>query len=242
MKRRDALKVGLGLVGVAGLTRWDALLGAAGAQAPACSLVPQQTAGPFYFDANQVRRDITEGRPGLALELALKVVDADSCAPVAGALVDVWHADAAGIYSGYGRRGDGGNVDASEEDFMRGIQIADEEGMVEFTTVYPGWYPGRTPHIHFMVFLAEERAVTSQLYFPDDTSAGVYEQEPYAARGSNPTTNLNDVLSATGDLDALQMTVVSAGEGYRAEHVLGIVGGETAAAPTTWGGIKDGRS
>lgn len=176
----------------------------------------------------------------MPLQLALQVVDADSCSPIQGTLVDVWHADAGGIYSGYARQGDAGDVDASDKDFMRGIQVSDGQGRVEFTTVYPGWYPGRTPHVHFNVLLGERRAVTSQLYFPDSSSAAVYEQPPYDERGANRTTNKNDSLLRSGDLDALQMTVVAEDKGYRATHVLGIVGGSTAVDPSTWGWLKDG--
>ena len=237
MKRREAMRVTLGLAGCS-MAGWDRLVAGAGAQTPGCSLVPQQTAGPFYFDSKQIRRDIAEGRPGVPLKLALQVVDADSCAPVPGTAVDVWHADAGGIYSGYTRQGDVGDVDASDEDFMRGIQVSDEQGRVEFTTVYPGWYPGRTAHIHFNILFDERTAVTSQLYFPDSISVAVYEEQPYSERGASRTTNENDALLGSGDLDALQMTVLAEGEGYGAAHVLGIVGGSTAVDPTTWGWLK----
>ena len=227
------------MVSAVGLARWDALLGVAGAQPSTCSLLPQQTSGPFYFDAKQVRRDIAEGRPGIPLKLALQVVDATSCSPVPGALVDVWHTDAAGIYSGYSGQGDTRQVDAAGEDFMRGIQIADQDGRAEFTTIYPGWYPGRAPHIHFKVLLDRETAVTSQLYFPTATSISVYAEPPYDGRSGTLTTNENDILGRNRDLPALLMTVDKEDDGYRAQRVLGIAGGETATTPTSWAQVKD---
>jgi protocatechuate 3,4-dioxygenase beta subunit len=86
MKRRQALHADVGLLGLAGFGRWPSLIGAATAQAPACSLAPQQAAGPFYFDSRQIRRDISEDWPGVTLEVTLQVVDSQSCGPVAGAL------------------------------------------------------------------------------------------------------------------------------------------------------------
>ena len=239
MQRREALRIGLGFIGLAGLVGWDAITGAVDAQTPACTLVPQQTAGPFYFDTKQVRRDISEGLPGIPLALTLQVVDAATCAVVAGALVDIWHADAAGIYSGYAGQGDGGDIDATGEDFMRGIQVSDAAGRVEFATVYPGWYPGRTTHIHFKILLDRQTTVTSQLYFPDAFSDVVYAQSPYSGRAKRNTSNQNDALTRAGDLSALTMALATQGAGYRASHVIGIAGGATAVAPSAWGWLKD---
>ncbi|HYD39150.1 MAG TPA: intradiol ring-cleavage dioxygenase, partial [Allosphingosinicella sp.] len=134
-----------------------------------CPLTPRQTEGPFYFDPRLVRRDIREGRPGVPLRLRLQVVVAADCAPVAGARVDIWHCDAAGAYSGYDSERTAGQA------WLRGTQIADAEGVVAFDTLYPGWYPGRAPHVHFKAWLPEGRGeVTSQLYFPDALSDAVY--------------------------------------------------------------------
>lgn len=158
-----------------------------------CDATPRQTEGPFYFDAGQVRRDITEGKQGQPLLVSLQVVEADSCAPVPDTAVDIWHTDAAGQYSGYDGQGDDG-IDTSGETFLRGMQITDDNGLVEFETIYPGWYPGRTTHIHFKVYTDEGSLVASQLYFPDDITDSVYLTEPYSARGTGRTTNQNDRL------------------------------------------------
>jgi Protocatechuate 3,4-dioxygenase beta subunit len=99
-----------------------------------CVLTPELTEGPYYVSGEKVRRDITEGRPGAPLSLALTVVDASTCKPVKGASVDIWHCDALGVYSGVQ-----GNIGT----FMRGVQRTDASGLVRFTTVYPGWYNGR---------------------------------------------------------------------------------------------------
>lgn len=145
-----------------------------------CSIMPETTAGPFYFDPELERRDIAEDRDGLPLALHIQVVDS-GCAPVAGARVDVWHCDAQGAYSGY--RGQPGGLDTRGETFLRGTQFADEAGIVSFATIYPGWYPGRTPHVHFRVFLPDDRTLTGQMFFPDAISRALYESHaPYDDR------------------------------------------------------------
>ena len=194
---------------------------------PDCIPTAAQTAGPFYFDSQRVRRDIAEDRPGIPLRLVLRIVRADTCQPVPDALVDIWHTDAGGLYSGYTGQGDDGSIDTRSETFMRGVQISDAQGRVEFDTIYPGWYPTRTPHIHLKVHLDNRTAVTSQLYFPDDVSRAVYDLDPYRdpARGLWRVTNANDFVSSRPEeLAQLLMRVVGRGKGYRAWHAIGIAG------------------
>ena len=149
---------------------------------PDCVLTPELTEGPYYLDLDLMRRDITEGRPGLAYDLAVKVVDADSCEPVEDAIVDVWHCDAGGVYSGV--EGDGGT-------FLRGVQVADGTGTATFRTVFPGWYSGRAVHIHLKVIQGGQ-TWTGQLFFDDATLDRVYAMEPYSARGPADVSNSSD--------------------------------------------------
>lgn len=163
---------------------------------PSCILTPAQTRGPFFYDTGLERRDIRDGKPGALLELGLRLVDAQSCAPIAGALVEVWHADAAGNYSAFDIA-QGNSANEAGQTFLRGFQASDAAGFVEFLTVYPGWYPGRTPHIHIMVLLADAgqnqpSLLTTQLYFPENVTDAVYALEPYVARGPRSTTNAGD--------------------------------------------------
>ncbi len=160
-----------------------------------CLVQPETTAGPFYVDPGLVRRDITEGRDGAPTRLRLQVVTAE-CAPVAGARVDVWHCDARGVYSGV--QGQGGTT------FLRGTQFSDEAGVAAFDTIYPGWYPGRTPHVHYKVFLNDRTVLTSQLFLPDRASATVYENvAPYAARGAQDRLNAADGIARRAGPTAL---------------------------------------
>ncbi|HEX5932004.1 MAG TPA: protocatechuate dioxygenase [Methyloceanibacter sp.] len=128
-----------------------------------CILTPEAVEGPFYFDPKLVRAAVAEGKVGAPLTVALQVVDAETCAAFNEARVDIWHCDGLGVYSGYARQETGS---AKGETFLRGTQFAASDGAVRFDTIYPGWYPGRTPHIHFKVILDDKDLVTDQLYFP----------------------------------------------------------------------------
>ena len=142
-------------------------------------LAPEQTEGPYYVSGAKVRRTITEGRPGVPLALRLRVVDASGCRPIRNAAVDVWHADALGSYSGVGAQ--------VGKTFMRGVQKTDATGLALFRTVYPGWYPGRTVHIHVIVHIGGNVVHTGQLYFPDAVTDAVYRRAPYSRRPARAT-------------------------------------------------------
>ncbi len=187
-----------------------------------CDITPQMTEGPYYFDTGQVRRDITEGRPGTPLLVAIQLVEAGSCAPIPDAVVDIWHPDAVGQYSGFRGQGDD-NSDTSGESFLRGKQTTDANGLVEFETIYPGWYPGRTVHIHFKAYTDGRTFVTSQMYFPDDVSDTVFLAEPYAARGPRGTTNANDWLfNSVPANEALMGAVTQNDDGYAVSLSIGV--------------------
>lgn len=176
--------------------------GAAAAQNPpgVCVLFPQAMEGPYYFDPKLVRADIAEGRPGLPLTLALRVVELPSCRPIPGARVDVWHADAGGVYSGYHGQGDRRDVSARGQTFLRGTQVTGGDGTATFRSVYPGWYPGRTPHIHLKVFLDDRTVLTGQAYLPDDVSARIYlDHDAYKSRATADTTNAQDFIFKSGE-------------------------------------------
>jgi protocatechuate 3,4-dioxygenase beta subunit len=147
-----------------------------------CAITPETTEGPFYFDPELERQDITEGREGVELMLRLQVVD-ENCLPLPKARVDIWHCDATGHYSGYPGQGDGRDVDTTGEKFLRGVQHTDEKGLASFKTIYPGWYRGRTTHIHFKVFPDESSVMTGQIFFPDDLSEHLFTSvAPYNDR------------------------------------------------------------
>ncbi len=198
--------------------------------ADACVLVPEVTEGPYYFDPTLVRRDITEGKPGLPLLVRMQVVDT-ACQPFEGARVDIWHCDASGLYSGYANQTDGENTQG--ETFLRGTQFADANGIAEFETVYPGWYPGRTTHIHFKVFLDETNVLTGQLFFPEDVNNDVYATVvAYARDAQRATFNVNDGIAN----QAGQTSVATMGEGNTGMVAALIIGVDASAVSSGLGG------
>jgi protocatechuate 3,4-dioxygenase beta subunit len=186
-----------------------------------CILTPEAMQGPFYLDDKLVRAGIADGKPGARLALTLQVVEAGSCAALDKARVDVWHCDGLGLYSGYAGQATGS---AEGETFLRGTQFTDGDGRVGFDTIYPGWYPGRTPHIHFKVILGDKDLVAGQLYFPESVSEQIYTtRSPYRERKEErDTMNANDFIFLDhGGADTLA-NVEEAGGSYRASLVIGI--------------------
>jgi protocatechuate 3,4-dioxygenase beta subunit len=190
----------LALVGLSGLV--VSAMGAerAWAQGPrSCVLTPEAGEGPFYLDPKLLRSDITSGQPGAPLELSMQVVRAGDCATLAGARVDIWHADALGLYSGYAKQSGVGGIStepAVGKQYLRGTQLTDGQGNVQFRTIFPSWYGGRTPHVHFKIFLMNKEVVASQIFFPDDINKEVFGQwQPYRQHVSKRSTfNDNDPI------------------------------------------------
>ena len=220
MSRRASLVSLGGLVagaaGVAGLREADeAGAGPAGVASGlvTCVLAPEQTEGPYYVDDATFRRNVAEGRPGAPLTLRLTVVNASSCRPIKGAAVEIWHCDAAGAYSATGAEAD--------ERFLRGIQRTDAKGLALFRTIYPGWYPGRTVHIHTMVHLGGNVVHTGQLYFSDATTDAVYRRRPYSARPNRTTRNAADSIYVNGGRRST-LKVVRRGSAYVGSITMGV--------------------
>lgn len=217
-----------------------------------CLVTPQATEGPYYYLSSERRRDITEGRPGVPLRLGVRIADAASlvggCAPLSGAVVDLWQADAEGMYSNVGT--DLQTVDTIGQTFMRGHQVTDETGYVEFDTVVPGWElvaaPApinvliRTTHIHVKVF-HETLVTTAQLFFPDEYLDELYAGvDPYrlhtqmtapGVEGSfNRPANAEDPLFVNSQVTP--MAIERTGAGVSALATIGLLsmgtrGGET---------------
>jgi protocatechuate 3,4-dioxygenase beta subunit len=186
-----------------------------------CTVYPQETEGPYYLDPSAVRRDVTEGKPGAATQLVVTVLGANGCAPLAGVAVDIWHCDAVGVYSGY--PGQLGGLDTTGMTFLRGTQVTGADGKASFDTIYPGWYPARSTHIHFKVHLSASSEATSQMYFPEAVTAAVYASGAYAARGPKDTTNAAD-SAAGGNLPPLLAITGDAATGFIATLTVTVAG------------------
>jgi protocatechuate 3,4-dioxygenase beta subunit len=184
-----------------------------------CRLFAEQDEGPYHRDEQPVRRDLVEDRDGVALQLGIRLVR-EGGTPLRDATVEIWQCDARGRYSGFPPPDSSivGTAETAPRDeylpdraFLRGRQRTDAAGMVEFRTIYPGWYPGRTVHIHLMVH-ADGAVLTSQLYFPDEISDPVLTGAPYAERPGRDTTNATDGIFPTGgDPAVLDVSPVDSG-------------------------------
>jgi len=220
----------LGLLGWAGAA-WVMRRGggpARAAAAPSCVVRPEQTEGPYFIDERLERPDIRSdpasgavkaGVP-LALTLVVSRVGKGACEPLAGARVDLWQCDAQGVYSDVEDR----RFNTVGQRFLRGYQVTDRGGEARFLTIYPGWYPGRTVHIHFKIrtdpTAARGLAFTSQLYFDDALTDRVHTASPYAGRGQRSTRNQDDGIFRRGGRELLLAPVRSA-EGYKATFPIG---------------------
>jgi protocatechuate 3,4-dioxygenase beta subunit len=198
-----------------------------------CTPTPETIAGPTWFDTHDVRSDVRDGRPGVELVLALRVARAAGCTPVTGAVVDLWQADAAGVYSGFAGvgAGDGGQPDGQDEygrpqsqatapgRALRGTQQSGPDGVVQFTTIYPGWYPTRTPHLHVEVHVAGATVLTTQLFFDDAVSDQVFAgHAEYQQHGARDTRNAADPFYSP----ATQLRLSPDGPGWLGATTLGL--------------------
>ena len=182
--------------------------------AVSCVLTPELTEGPYYIAGEKVRRDIREGHRGTLLTLRLQVLNAATCAPIKNAAVDIWHADAAGNYSGFG-------AGASSRTFLRGIQRTDANGLAVFTTIYPGWYQGRTVHIHVKVHVGGRVVHTGQLFFPDSLTDVVYQKAPYSSRPNRDVRNAQDSIYVNGGKRGM-LKLAKSGVGYLGTIAMGV--------------------
>jgi protocatechuate 3,4-dioxygenase beta subunit len=201
-------------------------------KAGACWVTPEGDEGPFYFDS-PTRSDIRESKTGVPFTLAITVIDSN-CDPVADVLVDVWHCDKDGAYSGVRI----GLPPIIGQSYLRGTQITDAAGMVQFTSIYPGWYTNRATHVHFKVRAGGLLFKTAQFCFPEAINDAVYASPLYAARGPNPRSNSQD--PEFGSPAPQFLTVAIAGDvtsGYAGTFTIGL-DASTGTRRTTWGTLK----
>lgn len=195
-----------------------------------CVATPQQTEGPYFVDARLYRSDIridpSDGsmKEGLSLDLKIRVsvVSKVSCEPLVGALVDIWHCDAEGVYSDVLDQ----SFNTIGKKFLRGYQISDATGSVQFTTIYPGWYEGRTVHVHFKIRSKQKPAqgyeFTSQFYFQDSITDQVHAKQPYIKRGHRAPRNEGDRIFLAGG-DQLILALIQTDHGYATTFDVGLV-------------------
>lgn len=190
-----------------------------------CRAWPEQEEGPYHLELEAFRQDVVEDRLGVLLEVSIQLVDADGSTRVSGAVVEIWQCDALGRYSGFpppdppaeehvASLPGGGDEPAAEERFLRGKQRTDDSGFCGFRTIYPGWYPGRTVHIHVRATV-DGKKFTSQLYFPEKVTDAVFTRPPYRERPGRDTMNASDGIFAAGGEPAV-LELEKDGDAYRA--------------------------
>ncbi|MGC0401985.1 protocatechuate 3,4-dioxygenase beta subunit [Streptomyces sp. SAI-126] len=237
-------------------------------------LTSETTEGPYYIDADKIRRDITEDKEGIPLTLSLKVIDSETCKPIANAAVDIWHCDALGIYSGYeslstggggaptdaptdapsgtpsgtptgeppsgapsGGTGGGVHQDPTDDErYLRGTWRTDKHGQVTFRTIFPGWYRGRTVHIHTKVHVDGEwtdagyegghTCHTGQFFFDEESVLASAEVEPYSTSTTERTTLTEDTIydqsGTTGGLLKLKYNKKNIAKGVIGSITMGV--------------------
>ena len=173
---------GAGLAAVFGARALD-VLGDEAEAAATCLLTPESADGPYRVEHSLTRRDVRAGKPGLPLVLRFTILNARTCRAIDKADVEIWHCDALGNYSA---------VDGARSQFLRDHQRSNALGKAEFLTIFPGWYPGRTPHIHMKVHVGGDEVHTGQIFFNETITAQVYRQAPYASRGRYDTPHSRD--------------------------------------------------
>ena len=200
------------------------------AATPSCVVRPAETEGPYFVDEkinrSDIRTDPSDGAVSAGVPLALtfavsRVDSGGACVPLEGATVDVWHCDALGVYSDVSDPG----FSTTGKKFLRGYQVTDAAGLAKFTTIYPGWYQGRTVHIHFKIrstgTTGTATEFTSQLYFDDALTDEVHAAQPYAQKGQRTLRNAGDGIFRDGG-DQLTLVASPARDGYAANFGIGI--------------------
>ncbi|MDC0717585.1 protocatechuate 3,4-dioxygenase [Nannocystis bainbridge] len=210
-----------------------------------CVLMCETTQGPCTADTIE-RQDVSEGFAGLPVRLALLLVTAETCEPIADAKVEIWHTQRTGVYSGVTPSGAfcyGDDPDAVNYLYFRGTQTTGSDGRVDFDTCFPGWYNGRAVHIHFRVYLAAELYITSQLFFGDDLNAEIFADHPeYSEFGQPDTTNTSDnIIGGEDDKTNYLCTVARMPDGAMlASKVIAIRSSLDQATCQTQGGGMGG--
>lgn len=205
MKRNEFLK-GLGLVGAGTLLANPVAKTASAsnkkmlAPSDSCVLIPTETAGPFPLDLTEnptfFRQDVRENKTGVQLNLKLRIIGSTNCLPMQNARVNIWHCDKDGLYSGYSQQGNQGQAGLT---YLRGYQMTDVNGEVEFVTIFPGWYTGRICHIHFQVYISSMYQAISQLTFPIAEKNAIYAANSgLYTKGADPLSFNQDNIFSDG--------------------------------------------
>ncbi|KFY26443.1 hypothetical protein V491_01301 [Pseudogymnoascus sp. VKM F-3775] len=170
-----------------------------------CLLSPEGEEGPFYVKGEYVRSDIRDDQPGVEIIIDLQFIDISTCLPIVDLTADIWHCNSTGVYGGVISEGNGDATDTSNIDatYLRGLQATDENGVAQFTSVFPGHYSGRATHVHIEAHLDGEVlenntytggtiAHIGQFFFDQDLITEIEATTPYSTNTIEITTNAED--------------------------------------------------
>jgi protocatechuate 3,4-dioxygenase beta subunit len=239
MERKKFIRNSLGLLSVATLIdackKTNATTGTGGSGSGGsggCIVAATETEGPYPYPGGEInnplqRADVKGGMTGVSLDISFIVVNTNAgCAAVPNARVDIWHCNKDGYYSGYGSQpGYLGTLSYTGQTWLRGYQLADTAGKVTFNTIYPGWYAGRSTHIHMEVYVGGVLKKTTQITFSETISDVVHVSTLYAAHGTNTTRNTADGVFGDSATDLANETVALTGSvaaGYSGSYTIGI--------------------
>ncbi len=225
MERKEFLKKGLAALGVVMVAPLVAsckkeTVGETGS----CTVSPTETAGPFPTKNPSTLQmvDIRGDRTGTPLAVKITIQNKNSsCSPLSGAIVDIWHCDKDGYYSEYGGSGMQ-SVNMTAYHFLRGRQATDSNGLVGFTSIFPGWYPGRAPHIHVHVYNTSGKSLlVTQIAFPTFVCDTVYTTATaFYKNGKQNTSNASDNVFSDSLATELATLTGSISEGYTLTHTI----------------------
>lgn len=197
---------------------------------PSCIVSPALTEGPYFVDEKlnraDIRTDTSDGsvKSGTPFKLNVRVLQANTggCSALTGAVVDIWHCDAVGVYSDAIDRG----FNTKGKNFLRGYQITNANGVATFQTIYPGWYSGRAVHIHFKIrattSAGKSSEFTSQFFFDPALSEKVFASAPYNSKGAKPDTPNNQDAIYRESKGQTLLTCTPDSAGYTATFDIGI--------------------
>jgi protocatechuate 3,4-dioxygenase beta subunit len=234
LTRRELVAI-LGMSSIAAMA--EPLAGQGPTAIPGCVVQPEQTEGPYFVDKMLNRQDVRidpatkVAKEGLPLRLTFNVsqIIDGKCAPLPGAQVDLWQCDLSGVYSGVKDP----NFNTVGQHFLRGYQVTDAKGIVNFQTIYPGWYPGRSVHIHFKIrttpAAAKGHEFTSQVYFDEAFTDRVFAREPYSKRSGQRVRNESDGIFQKENGKQLILPVTENKAGYAGTFSLALNMGTPAS-------------
>jgi len=202
MERKDFLR-GLGLASVGLVLPLQKVL--------ACTIIPTETAGPYPILAGQLaatlRTDVRENQLGALHKVRLKIIGDTNCLPIPNAEVDIWHCNADGNYSGYNTTGHV-SLNATGQTWLRGRTMTDANGEVEFTTIFPGWYPSRITHIHMEIKINGTSVKISQFTYPKTEKDTIHSTtSPYSTWGIDPLLPSGDGIFSDGTVGQISTLV-----------------------------------